>query len=76
MIKILCVAAIMGIVAVTALATLHETGVLIEPERPQSKWCYSKTIQAGDAITENNAGVYEYQIYATQKGIEVWTPCQ
>jgi hypothetical protein len=42
----------------------------------RGEWCYLKTIQAGEPITENNAGVYEYQIYATQEGIEVWTPCE
>jgi hypothetical protein len=41
----------------------------------KGEWCYLKTIQTGETIQENNAGVYEYQIYATQKGIEVWTPC-
>lgn len=42
----------------------------------RGEWCYLKTIQPGEAIKENNAGVYEYQIYATQQGIEVWGPCQ
>lgn len=41
-----------------------------------SVWCYLKTIKPGEAIQEHNAGTYEYQIFATQKGIEVWKPCK
>ncbi len=38
-------------------------------------WCYWKNLQDGDSIAGSSAGVYQYQLYATSKGIEVWLPC-
>lgn len=77
---------IITIIAVVALVMVWDT-VLPQPEANQASvrsaiapdWCLSKTIppDAGEfVIQEQEGGTYNYQLYATSHGIEVWVPCK
>lgn len=43
-----------------------------------SYWCYQELLPYWEdmTITENSAGTYEYQLYASKYGVEVWVPCK
>lgn len=49
---------------------------VIPTPKADSEWCYVKTIQAGDSISENDPGNYNYQLISTSKGIDVYIKCE
>lgn len=65
------------IICIAAIALLMTSQVEKEeaPAQVRDGFCYWKTLQDGDAISETEAGIYQYQLYATTRGIEVWLPC-
>lgn len=72
---------VMGtIISVAVIVGATMVGVSRESTRitpPQSDgYCYWKTLDAEDSIVESKPGVFEYQIYATTNGVEVWVPCK
>lgn len=67
------------IICIAAIAILWLSKVEEKPELPahvHDGFCYWKTLDAEDSIAESKPGVYEYQIYATARGVEVWKRCE
>lgn len=44
-------------------------------EEKQNEWCYTKTIQPGESISESGPGNYTYSLIMTSKGVDVYVKC-
>lgn len=44
-------------------------------EEERSEWCYTKTIQPGESISESGPGNYTYSLIMTSKGVDIYIKC-
>jgi len=57
----------------------YETVLRVEEPKYRDGWCLKDVVAGGQGeviIEEQQGGRYDYELYATSKGIEVWTPCE
>lgn len=51
------------------------TKVANEPLPEEKEWCYVKTIQPGESISQHKSGTYYYDLVITHDGIKVYEKC-